>query len=33
VTVSFIMPICLSTWNALVPSGWLFMKFDISGCF
>jgi len=33
VTVSFIVPISLSTWNGLAPPEWLFMKFDISGCF
>jgi hypothetical protein len=23
------MPICLSAWNYLPPSGWVFMKFNI----
>ena len=30
VTVSFVMSVCLSTWNNSAPSGEIYMKFDIS---
>jgi len=29
VTVRFFMYICLTTWNNLAPTGWIFMKFYI----
>ena len=28
-TISFVMPVRLSIWNHLVPTGWIFMKFGI----
>jgi hypothetical protein len=29
VSINFVMLLCLSAWNNSVPTGWLFMKFDI----
>jgi hypothetical protein len=29
-TISFVTSVCLSAWN-VAPSGWIFIKFDISG--